>query len=92
MRTQAEYDRQIRDMANRLKTLAGYGAAPLLVWKFPKDVMLIMTISDALESGMIEANESANKIIRELVAEFPRNLEPTVFMLRVAWSAAFGRE
>lgn len=85
MKTKEEYIRQIAAMIGNRKAwqAANPDREALIRFNIPDDIGVIATISDAIEKGLVIANDAGRDLINALW-EQGGNDEPTITMVRLA--------
>lgn len=81
-----EYEAQVAKMAEQVRAWTGANGDDAVVFllQFPRDVMLIGPVSEALEAGFLVGSPAAERLVRHVVAQWPRGREPTFLMMRCA--------
>jgi hypothetical protein len=80
------YMGQIRAMqaAGRAWVKSHPKAAPMVQFNYPQNIGVIGTLAEALEKGIVSANEDGRELLRAMGAFEDIPTQPTVIMCRVA--------
>lgn len=87
MISDAAYAQACNDLADRIRRWKGENpdAAPVLGFRYPKDVFVIGALSDLLPNDVAEANADGRDLIAACINGYTPQQMPTIAMFRAAW-------
>lgn len=89
----AAYDQACNDLADRIRRWKHDNpeAAPVVGFRYPKDVFVIGALSDLLPNEVADANDDGRHLIAACIDGYTAQQMPTIAMFRAAWEHVEGK-